>query len=106
MSSRDYSLEITPEADDDLVSILNYTQQTWGEEQANRYEAHLMRALDFVRRHPYAARLRSELSPSVRSHLVQGRRHIVYFRIDDNVVSVLRILHVRMNPESFEGSEE
>ena len=40
--------QLTPGADDDLLDIARYTIRTWGEEQANRYEAKLLAAFESI----------------------------------------------------------
>ena len=106
MSSSKRALALTREAEDDLVAILVYSEQVWGSNQADRYAEIISQAFDFIARQPFATQTRDDIGPGVRGHVIEGRRHVVYFKIDDNVVRVLRVLHVRMNPQVIDWSEE
>jgi plasmid stabilization system protein ParE len=40
--------QLTPEADSDVLEIARYTIKTWGEQQAERYEAKLRRCFEAI----------------------------------------------------------
>jgi len=91
-------LDVTEDAEDDLRSILEYTLATWGERQRDVYAARIDLALDELIQHPYWGRPRDDLSPGLRSRLVE--KHVVYYRVDDDVVTITRILHEKMDAAS------
>jgi plasmid stabilization system protein ParE len=108
MSSRPFKLIISPLARLDIADIGYLTELEWGAEQALRYVEMIERAFEFIVGSPYATRDRSDIGRSVRSHLTDQRRHIIYLKVDEAraVVTILRVVHVRQNPAVFDGSEE
>ena len=96
MSVRKPVIRFTLEADDDFESISLFTWRTWGEEQAEIYEAAIARTLESLREHPQAARSRDDLFPGCRS--IQAEQHVIYFHQPRaGEIEVLRILHHRQD---------
>ena len=85
-------LSLTLEADQDIVEILQYTRETYGETQAGRYERDLNRAFNRLRSFPEIGRRSSE-DGSEREVVV--RHHIVVYRLFPQSLIVLRVVHVR-----------
>ena len=85
-------LSLTLEADQDIVGILQYTRETYGETQAGRYERDLNRAFNRLRSFPEIGRRSSE-DGSEREVVV--RHHIVVYRLFPQSLIVLRVVHVR-----------
>lgn len=75
--------------------------RTWGIDRARDYQADLMKAIDRLGEYPEMGRARDDLSAGCRSFPV--KRHVVYYRVDDTGVTVLRILHGRMDPTGKVG---
>ncbi|MCX8502303.1 MAG: type II toxin-antitoxin system RelE/ParE family toxin [Alphaproteobacteria bacterium] len=108
-------LVYSPEAQDDLKQILDYTLGFWGKESYYRYEKLLALAEIQIRRNPnplYARQFPS-ISPSIHglplwlvtqpdpNLRVKNPPHIVYYRIvNDQTVEILRILHRSMNSKA------
>jgi toxin ParE1/3/4 len=88
-------LRITPRARQDYDDILVYSEGIWGQEQADRYEAALNRALDVLLDFPLMGRTRDDISPGLRSR--QAQQHVIYYRVKGNVIEIVRILHERMD---------
>ena len=86
---------LTPAAEGDLEAIWIYTVRQWGVEQAERYIDLLTAAFTELACSPMTA-------PSC-NHIRQGYRrrrveqHMVYFRITDYGIVVVRVLHGRMD---------
>ena len=86
---------LTPAAVADLEEIWTYTCNQWGSEQANRYTTKLISAIETLTHTP-------KLGPSC-DHIRTGyrwslaERHVVYYRITDYGIAVVRILHERMD---------
>lgn len=96
MSARSRVLRISPEAAKDFDDILLYSQELWGEEQADRYETSLTNAFERIESHIHIGQQRNELRRNVRSYHVE--HHVIFYRLEDELVEVVRILHERVNP--------
>lgn len=79
----------------DLDGIWDYTNATWGPEQANTYVADLFGCFARAVATPEAGRDRSAFVPGARS-LVSGR-HLVFYRQIEGQVVILRVVHERRN---------
>lgn len=95
MSSPKYYLQVSPQAQQDIINILQYTGEIWGQEQLMSYSSKLDTALILIVQNPEIGHRNSNLSEFHRLYLVGS--HIVVYRIEDVVVSVVRILHQRMD---------
>lgn len=86
---------LTPAAERDLESIWVYTVRQWGVEQAERYIDLLTTSFTELACAPMTA-------PNC-DHIRQGYRrchieqHMVYFRITDYGIGIVRVLHRRMD---------
>ena len=86
---------LTPAAERDLESIWTYTVQRWGVEQASRYTDFLTEAFEELARSPETAPACDNIRPGYRRRSVE--RHMIYFRMTDYGIAVVRILHDRMD---------
>ena len=84
--------------DQDLIEIWLYTFNDWGEQQADKYLDELEAAIKLLAGQPLICRERIELEPPVRIHH-HGHHLIVYLALDDGI-SLLRVLHERMDVDS------
>lgn len=94
----------------DLVTILDTSQDLWGEAARNRYEALLEAAIRLIAADLEGplTRPRGETFRDIRSfHLRHARRghgvkapvHVIYFRITrSEMIHILRVLHERTKP--------
>ena len=107
--SRKFSCKLSRYAETDLAGIFDYTLETWGEVQLLQYQALLEEAIDQLCQDPFGAKskARDELFKGCRS--VYAGRHVILYRVQENVVEVARILHQSMEldrhipPEWQEG---
>lgn len=91
MSGPEFRLELSEPAQRDFRDILSYTLQTWGEAQFATYRERIDAALMAIAVKPHAGRKAYGL-------LVQAvERHRIYYRIEDRVIFIIRILHERMD---------
>lgn len=103
---------LTAIADDDIQRILRDTLERFGPHQVEAYAALIETSLERIGGDPFAASssARDELGPGIRAihfQITAGRRgassHIAYFRppvaAGSGPVSILRILHDRMDPK-------
>ncbi len=86
-------LTFRPQAEADLTGIWDFTAGRWSTEQAERYFTGLNQTLALLCAHPEIARLRTEFTPPVRLH--PYRSHLVIFTADEEVLEVIRVVHMR-----------
>ncbi|RJX18268.1 MAG: type II toxin-antitoxin system RelE/ParE family toxin [Desulforudis sp.] len=95
MSSRKpLPVRLSPRARLDFIDILRYTGETWGKDQLVTYRDKINEALLAVSRNPQLGHRREDLPPTYRTYLVES--HIIIYRIFENYLGVVRILHQRM----------
>jgi toxin ParE1/3/4 len=87
----------THQAEADLIDIWLFIYKAWGEAQADRYLDELEVRMERLTRNPRMGKSRELLRPGYRSWPVG--RHIVFYRIDEAEVTVVRVLHEKMDPE-------
>ena len=95
MSARKRVVELTEDVQRDFRDILIYGEHEWGVDQRDRYEARLNRGMQSSSRHPYLGRSRDDIAAGVRSLVIQ--RHVILYRVEDDAIRVLRIVHGRMD---------
>lgn len=94
---------LTRLADADIVGIWQYTYQTWGKQQADRYLRQLERRFIDLAQNPAKGSPREELFSSCR--IYPEGKHLIFYRSSDNGIEVVRVLHERMNvPQYFSDS--
>ena len=86
---------LTPAAERDLELIWTYTVRQWGLEQANRYIDFLTTAFAELANSPKTASSCAHIRPGYRRWNVE--RHMIYFRVTDYGIAVVRVLHDRMD---------
>jgi toxin ParE1/3/4 len=95
MSFRKRHLILLPEAQQDIRDILLYTSRHWGQQQVRVYRSKLDNAVRGLIRYPYRGRPRDDVSIGLRGREVES--HVVFYRITDETIYVLRILHQKMD---------
>lgn len=85
------AFRLTQEADKDVVELYEYGALTYGLAAATRYALGLREHFHFLSQFPRSARERREVRPPVR--IFPYGSHIVAYRIDDEDVVVVRVLH-------------
>ncbi len=88
-----HRVRLSPEADDDLTAILEYTLAHWDEHQMNEHADRLFEALGHLAMFPDMGRPRDELAPGLRSFSIDD--HIVFYRVTAMELIVRRIVHSR-----------
>ncbi len=101
---------LLPLAERDIAAIAEFTFDRFGTQQADRYEAAIVKALSGIGANPElpGSRARNELGAGTRAYhleLTIGRRgaaaHIIYYssqRDPEGHVPILRVLHQSMDP--------
>jgi toxin ParE1/3/4 len=87
-------LVLTASAKEDLLGIWEYIA-THDEIAADRYLDHLSSRPCELIQHPELGRKRDEILKGIRSLL--SRNHLIFYRIVENQIQVLRILHGSMD---------
>ena len=80
----------SPEAESDLADVWSYVAQ-WDEDAADRLIDRIRSLRTRLSDHPLSGRNRDELAAGIRSVLV--RPYIVYYRVGDDGVEVIRVFH-------------
>lgn len=95
-----YKIRFTEQADLDLISIYSYSYRSWGEPQAIKYTELLREAINKIAANPERIGTvdRSYLRPGYRSYHQQ--RHLIFYRVVDSCVEIVRFLHDSMDIES------
>jgi toxin ParE1/3/4 len=86
---------LSPAAERDLEGIWKYTRREWGLEQAERYTDLLTAAFQVLAEAPKSAPACDHIRPGYRRRNVE--RHMIYFRITEYGIAIIRILHERMD---------
>ncbi|MCH8209292.1 MAG: type II toxin-antitoxin system RelE/ParE family toxin [Nitrospinae bacterium] len=96
-SSRDldYILDLSENAEDDLRNIQQYTFEKYGERQVYVYEEILNKALATLLHNPKLGHKRPDIPPEYKAYPVG--QHVIVFRVEDQTVYVVRVLHGSMD---------
>jgi len=90
---------ISPEAATDLEEIWIYSFGRWDEAQADQYYDELNEKISAIAWNPQLGKALDEVRQGYRS--LHINRHVVFYRADDEVIDVIRVLHDRMMPENY-----
>lgn len=88
-------LYLTPAALRDMEDIWQYTAEHWGVAQAERYVDHLTHCFETLAHAPLAGTACGHIRPGYRRQSVES--HVVYYRAEPDSVTVVRVLHERMD---------
>ena len=86
----------TPAAQNDLITIAEYSFEQWGAERAERYVEGVDRVAQQL---PELLGITRAVEGYPELRRMHADRHVLFFRIVDEIVEVVRILHERMLPE-------
>ncbi len=87
-------------ARDDILTIGQYTQRTWGKAQRRTYLSGLNTRFLLLAENPSLAPDRTEFTPAARLFLY--KEHLIVCTPDSNDILIVRVLHRRVNlPEIF-----
>ena len=90
------NLHLTEEAANDLDEIFDYTVETFGPQQAIRYTDNLLQAMSLAADFPSMGRPYSTKTGLDLKRYNSGR-HFFFYRVMDDGIEVLRILHQRQD---------
>ncbi len=85
-------ITISGNAEEDVIAIFLSGAEQFGVAQAEHYHDELEKIFSFLSTHPQAARIREELTPSVRVHLHVS--HIILYSVtESNDIFIIRVRH-------------
>lgn len=87
---------VTQKAVEDLSVIWNYTFDTWSEMQADKYYSMLVSCFQHLAENPQLGKNYSAVSEGLLG-FKSGRHIIFYIKMNENTVSIIRILHEQMD---------
>ena len=73
-----------------------YSIERFGLAQARHYRDELIKTFRILSENPFLGQDCQEIKAGYRRH-VHGR-HVIYYRVDDSQIVILRILHERQDP--------
>lgn len=89
---------ISKKAVADLEDIWLYTSEKWSVEQADRYYNLLFDEINYICKNSTAGRSMEHVRNDYRASKVKS--HLIFYRVVNNAVEVIRILHERMDIEN------
>ncbi len=90
-----HKYRLTPSAKSDLIEIWNYTVETWGEKQAEKYLQDIENKLNQLAANPELGKRRPEISPGYYSFPAQ--KHIIFYLNSVSHIDIIGILHGKMD---------
>ena len=82
----------------DLEGIWLYTVEKWSVNQADRYYNLIVDEINFICKNNNAGKSMEHIRKGYRASKVKS--HLIFYRILNNTVEVIRILHERMDIEN------
>ena len=95
---------LSPLAERDLEGIWRYTFRTWSRVQADRYHGAIIEAVEDLAAGRKAGRDAGDIREGYRRHKVG--RHVLFYRENDDHLSVIRILHQSMDIPAQLGADD
>ena len=86
---------LSPAALRDLEGIWLYTLEQWGLGQAQHYTDEITAAFDKLVNNPQQGMSCENMRKGYRRGLV--RRHVIYFRVTEYGIAIIRVLHALMD---------
>jgi toxin ParE1/3/4 len=87
---------LSKKARQDLDDIADYTYETFGELQADKYGEELLSAFLLLAERPRIGKAVSGLISNLRSFPFQA--HVIYYNAEGNGIFIVRILHSGQDP--------
>jgi toxin ParE1/3/4 len=82
---------LSESAQQDIISIQDYTMNRWGKAQTNKYLSLLEQRLEWLANDPTLGKKRNEIKEGYIS-FPEGR-HIIFYRIAKSGIEVMGIIH-------------
>ena len=88
---------LRPKAIQDLADIWFYTENTWGETQADQYIRDLTESFSSLAENPEKGMACDDIREGYRKHTIG--KHMVFYQQTSSGIEIVRILHQRMDPD-------
>ena len=88
-------INIKPLARQDLLGIWQYSNETWGNKQADLYLQELDATLKKLSNSPKLGRAIDEVRENM--GLIPCKQHIIIYQIKADSIDIVRVLHKRMD---------
>ena len=85
------NVKLSPLAREDIISILQYTYEKYGETQRLSYEQSIDNTLKMLIETPRLGRVYGQY------RVVSVEKHSVYYIVDNDILHIVRVLHQRMD---------
>lgn len=95
------SYRLTPRALADLDAIAEYTLDTWGRAQTERYLTALTDRMAWLAAAPDLGKARDEIAPGYRS-FPEGR-HLIFYIEAGGFISIIGVPHRSMDAQTLSG---
>ncbi|MDH7461380.1 type II toxin-antitoxin system RelE/ParE family toxin [Chitinophagaceae bacterium 26-R-25] len=92
---------ISKDALSDLNEIWLYTLERWSADQADRYYNLIFDEINFICNNPNAGKSKEHIRKGYRASKVKS--HLIFYRVVNEVIEVIRILHENMDIENRLG---
>lgn len=89
---------ISKKAVSDLETIWRYTAGKWSVEQADRYYNLIFDEISYICRNSSTGKPMDHVRKGYRASKVKS--HFIFYRLSNNTIEVIRILHERMDIEN------
>ena len=99
MSVEELTYQLSSEADKDISTIFDYTESEYGLQQAIDYTTKFKLTFIQLSQEPNLGRARNEIRNGLRSFI--QNKHIIFYRILNDHIRIVRILHARSDIPSF-----
>jgi toxin ParE1/3/4 len=90
---------LSPRAQRDIDDIWEYTVERWNVGQAEIYLRQIQRAIETVAAEPKTARACDNIRSGYWKY--PAGSHVLFFRVTDKGINVVRVLHSRMDFERY-----
>lgn len=78
-------------AQQDIISIRDYTMETWGQEQVSKYLSQLEERFEWLVKNPHSGKKRDDVKEGYRCF--QEGRHVIFYRISKVGIEIIGIPH-------------
>lgn len=86
---------LSPRAKADLDDIWEFTEATWNADQAEKYLRDIGQAFNTIAADPRRGQDAGDIRAGYRKYATGS--HVIFYRVVDDRVDVVRILHARMD---------
>ena len=90
-----YRIELSNEAQDDIVDIGRYTLERHGIQQMDKYLNSIDEAINLIQENPNIGRFHQELPEEYK--VWRMNEHLIIFLIQDEIISIARVVHVKLD---------